>query len=82
MAGFRARTVGGGRGLVAGAGGGSILHAERVYEAGSGRFLSEDPIGLEGGINNVVFAGSDPVGGKDATGLERCIEWWRVELTI
>ena len=34
----------------------------------SGRFLSEDPIGLSGGVNPTVFAGGDPVNGVDPHG--------------
>jgi RHS repeat-associated protein len=45
----------------------------RWYEPQTGRFLSEDPIGLGGGINPVVFAGNDPVSGADPTGLDYCI---------
>jgi RHS repeat-associated protein len=41
----------------------------RWYEPLSGRFLSEDPIGLARGINPYVFVGSDPVNGRDPTGL-------------
>ena len=41
----------------------------RWYEPKSGRFLSEDPIGLAGGLNSYVFAGADPVNGRDPTGL-------------
>lgn len=41
----------------------------RWYEPHSGRFLSEDPIGLAGGINPYVFAGNDPVNMRDPTGL-------------
>lgn len=44
----------------------------RWYEAGSGRFISEDPIGLDGGLNPYVFAGSEPINGSDASGLDRC----------
>ena len=45
----------------------------RWYEPETGRFLSEDPIGLQGGINPLVFAGGDPVAGKDPSGL--CKLW-------
>jgi RHS repeat-associated protein len=41
----------------------------RWYEPRTGRFLSEDPIGLAGGINPYVFAGADPVNGWDPRGL-------------
>lgn len=41
----------------------------RWYDPETGRFLSEDPIGLEGGINQYVFAGDDPINGRDPTGL-------------
>ena len=48
----------------------------RWYEPQSGRFLSEDPIGLAGGVNGYVFAGSDPVTARDPAGLapDRCLE--------
>jgi len=45
----------------------------RWYEPHTGRFLSEDPIGLEGGINLYVYSGNDPVNNTDPTGL-RCAE--------
>jgi murein DD-endopeptidase MepM/ murein hydrolase activator NlpD len=41
----------------------------RWYEPRTGRFLSEDPIGLAGGINAYGFAGADPVNKSDPTGL-------------
>ena len=61
----------------------------RWYDPSLGRFISEDPIGLEGGINNYAFAGGDPVNGADPTGLDwicvvdatglisKC--WWRFD---
>jgi RHS repeat-associated protein len=42
----------------------------RWYEPKTGRFLSEDPIGLAGGINLYSFAGDDPVNGSDPLGLD------------
>jgi RHS repeat-associated protein len=42
----------------------------RWYDPHTGRFLSEDPIGLSGGINPYVFAGNDPVNQRDPSGLE------------
>jgi RHS repeat-associated protein len=42
----------------------------RWYEPRTGRFLSEDPIGLAGGINVYAFAAADPVNGLDPFGLD------------
>jgi RHS repeat-associated protein len=42
----------------------------RWYEPKTGRFLSEDPIGLKGGIDQSVFAHDDPVNGRDPSGLD------------
>jgi RHS repeat-associated protein len=49
----------------------------RWYEPRTGRFLSEDPIGLDGGINQYVFAGGDPINHSDPTGLDpwRCTRY-------
>jgi RHS repeat-associated protein len=44
----------------------------RWYDAGMGRFISEDPIGLAGGINNYAYAANDPVNLSDPTGLWAC----------
>ncbi|MDT8436694.1 MAG: RHS repeat-associated core domain-containing protein [Gemmatimonadota bacterium] len=41
----------------------------RYYDPDTGRFLSPDPIGLEGGINPYVFAGNDPVHLRDPSGM-------------
>jgi RHS repeat-associated protein len=41
----------------------------RWYDPEIGRFISEDPIGLAGGINVYVFAGNNPVAGQDPFGL-------------
>jgi RHS repeat-associated protein len=42
----------------------------RWYEPATGRFISEDPVGLKGGLNPSLFAGGDPVNGLDPTGLK------------
>ncbi len=44
----------------------------RWYEPRTGRFLSEDPLGLAGGLNLYSFAGDDPVQGSDPLGLAEC----------
>ena len=41
----------------------------RYYDPAVGRFVSEDPIGLGGGINQYAYASNDPVNGSDPTGL-------------
>jgi RHS repeat-associated protein len=40
----------------------------RWYDPRTGRFLSEDPIGLAGGVNPSVYGADDPVNGRDPTG--------------
>src|SRR5213080_4955687 len=42
----------------------------RWYEPQSGRFLSEDPVGLEGGLNAYVYTSDDPVNSSDPLGLD------------
>jgi RHS repeat-associated protein len=41
----------------------------RYYNPSLGRFISEDPIGLEGGGNLFAYANSDPVNLRDPSGL-------------
>ncbi len=55
----------------------------RWYDPSRGRFMSEDPIGLAGGINNYAYATNDPVNLSDPTGL--CgVSWggWSDGITI
>lgn len=44
----------------------------RWYEPFSGRFLSEDPLGVEAGPNVYLLSGNDPVNGSDPRGLQNC----------
>ena len=44
----------------------------RYYDPKLGRFLSEDPIGINGGMNQYVYAGNDPINARDPDG-DRCI---------
>jgi RHS repeat-associated protein len=44
----------------------------RYYDPQIGRFISEDPIGLAGGINPYVYATNDPINFRDALGTEEC----------
>lgn len=46
----------------------------RWYDPAARRFISEDPLGLGGGINPYVFAGNDPINATDPGGL--CSGTW------
>ena len=43
----------------------------RWYDPGPGRFISEDPIGLAGGINQYAFVDNDPVNASDPSGQRK-----------
>ena len=47
----------------------------RYYDAATGRFTQEDPIGLAGGMNLYGFAGGDPVNFSDPFGLCTIEDW-------
>lgn len=49
---------------------GLYYHRARYYDPQLGRFLSEDPIGLAGGINLYAYAGNNPVNFTDPDGLD------------
>jgi RHS repeat-associated protein len=58
----------------------------RFYDPELGRFLSEDPVGVAGGLNLYVYANSDPVNMSDPFGLDPKCAWstpgggvWTVE---
>ena len=53
----------------------------RWYDPVSGRFLSKDPIGLDGGdLNLYAFCGNDPVNYRDPYGLsQNSAEWYFAE---
>ena len=42
----------------------------RYYDAEIGRFIKEDPIGFEGGLNVSLYVGGNPLVGVDPSGLE------------
>ncbi|MGH7719686.1 MAG: RHS repeat domain-containing protein [Gemmatimonadaceae bacterium] len=45
----------------------------RWYDPVTKRFVSEDPIGLAGGINRYVYGSNDPVNRFDPLGLSDCV---------
>lgn len=48
---------------------GLMYYRARWYDAENGRFISADPIGLAGGINEYAYVGNNPLNGTDPTGL-------------
>ncbi len=44
----------------------------RYYDPQLARFISEDPIGLAGGINLYTYVNNNPVNGTDPSGLDLC----------
>lgn len=58
---------------------GLYYYRARYYDPALARFISEDPIGLAGGVNLYAYVGNDPVNYTDPSGLEGeasgCAEW-------
>ena len=52
------------------AAGGYVYLRNRWYDPQTGRFLSQDPIGLAGGVNLYAYAGNNPVSFSDPFGLD------------
>jgi RHS repeat-associated protein len=50
---------------------GLYYYRARYYNPNTGRFLSEDPIGFLGGINEYAYAGDDPIDYFDPFGLDK-----------
>jgi len=48
---------------------GLLYYRARWYDPELGRFISEDPIGLAGGINQFAYVGNNPGNGTDPSGL-------------
>ena len=47
----------------------------RFYDPDTGRYVTADPLGLDGGMNLYAYVGGDPVNGIDPFGLYCKIEW-------
>jgi len=62
---------------------GLYYYRARYYDAGIGRFLSEDPVGFLGGVNFYGYCVNNPVNWIDPWGLcaYRSESWWE-ELAI
>jgi RHS repeat-associated protein len=50
---------------------GLYYYRARYYNPATGRFVSEDPIGFDGGINKYAYAGNDPIDYFDPLGLDK-----------
>jgi RHS repeat-associated protein len=59
---------------------GLVYMRARWYDPSMGRFISEDPIGLEGGINPYGFGDGDPINHADPSGT--CPEGETMDLAI
>ena len=53
----------------AGASGRFVYYRARYYDPSIGRFVSRDPIGLQGGINQYAYVDNDPINHTDPSGL-------------
>ncbi|MBI4502416.1 MAG: RHS repeat-associated core domain-containing protein [Gemmatimonadetes bacterium] len=51
---------------------GLSYYRNRYYDQKSGRFLTEDPIGIAGGVNLYQYAGNNPATYTDPFGLQPC----------
>jgi RHS repeat-associated protein len=45
----------------------------RYYDPSTGRFLSEDPMDFEGGVNFYAYVSNSPVELNDPFGLAECV---------
>jgi len=60
---------------------GLYYYRGRYYHAGMGRFISEDPIGLNGGVNTYSYVTGNPLGEVDPLGLEGVGPWNNGEMS-
>ena len=49
---------------------GLYFYRARYYDSGMARFISEDPIGLDGGLNFYTYVSNDPIDARDPVGTQ------------
>ena len=54
---------------------GSVYNYFRYYDPSTGRYVTSDPIGLNGGLNTYTYVGGNPLSFIDPLGLEIVGEW-------
>ncbi|MCG8403019.1 MAG: RHS repeat-associated core domain-containing protein, partial [Firmicutes bacterium] len=57
-----------------------IYYGYRYYSHSMGRFLNQDPLGEQGGLNLYAFVGNDPINAREYLGLSELRgdwHWWR-----
>jgi RHS repeat-associated protein len=69
-----------GAGTPTSAGGGYVYMRNRWYDPQTGRFLSQDPIGLAGGVNLYAYAGNNPTSYSDPFGLDCPLRDWSCKI--
>lgn len=47
----------------------------RWYDPQAGRFIQDDPLGVDGSLNLYGFAGDDPINGSDPSGMDPTCSW-------
>ena len=52
-----------------------IFFRARWYDPNLGRFMTEDPIGMLGGLNLYEYVGNEPIGMTDRLGLQTGRDW-------
>ncbi len=62
--------------------GGFVYLRNRWYDPQTGRFLTQDPIGLAGGVNLYAYAGNNPMSFADPFGLFECTWWDRSDCPV
>ena len=59
---------------------GLLYYRARWYDPRAGRFISEDPVGFDGGVNFYVYVSNNPVNYADPTGLFRLPDFINLNL--